>query len=315
TEDMQKERPVVDGEFQRGESDPGFQLWIEVQKKCWGDNFTRKNPIGDHDIINTATPEKMMIIKDKYYFPNNSILVICGDVNRENAFKMAENVFGDWEKSDFNPFQKYAIPEFKPLKEALYFIKESSIAQTPYMMLQWHGPDYRNDSANTIIADVFSTALGLNSSKWQQALLDKGLATYAGLNYSTNKYVGPIQLFVVPNPEKMKELYQEMMNQLKYMGHPGYFTQEQLATAKEILLRNKIRNTEKPSSLPSQLTYQWCSTSLDYFTNYTESCLNVTMEDLEKFAQKYISEKYYVAGLIINPEMNKQMNPGEYFKK
>src|SRR3954453_1195058 len=27
-EDMQKERPVVDGEFQRGESDPGFQLWI-----------------------------------------------------------------------------------------------------------------------------------------------------------------------------------------------------------------------------------------------------------------------------------------------
>ena len=27
-EDMQKERPVVDGEFQRGESDPGFQLWM-----------------------------------------------------------------------------------------------------------------------------------------------------------------------------------------------------------------------------------------------------------------------------------------------
>lgn len=57
-EDMQKERPVVDGEFQRGESDPGFQLWIETNKKVWGDLFTRKNPIGDHEIINTATPEK-----------------------------------------------------------------------------------------------------------------------------------------------------------------------------------------------------------------------------------------------------------------
>jgi zinc protease len=73
-EDMQKERPVVDGEFQRGESDPGFQLWIDVAKRTWGENFTRKNPIGDHDVINTASPEKMMIIKDKYYFPNNSIL-------------------------------------------------------------------------------------------------------------------------------------------------------------------------------------------------------------------------------------------------
>ena len=86
TEDMQKERPVVDGEFQRAESDPGFQLWLEVQKRCWGELVTRKNPIGVHEVINTATPEKMMIIKDKYYFPNNSLLVICGDVQHEVNF-------------------------------------------------------------------------------------------------------------------------------------------------------------------------------------------------------------------------------------
>ena len=47
TEDMQKERPVVDGEFQRGESDPGFQLWIDVGKRTWGELFTRKNALGD----------------------------------------------------------------------------------------------------------------------------------------------------------------------------------------------------------------------------------------------------------------------------
>src|SRR5690242_11593489 len=64
-EDMQKERPLVDSEFQRDESDPGIQLWIAVNKKVWGDNFTRKNAIGDHDVINTATPEQMMIIKAK----------------------------------------------------------------------------------------------------------------------------------------------------------------------------------------------------------------------------------------------------------
>ncbi|HVF80350.1 MAG TPA: insulinase family protein, partial [Flavisolibacter sp.] len=35
-EDMQKERPVVDGEFQRAESDPGFQLYYEMGKRVWG---------------------------------------------------------------------------------------------------------------------------------------------------------------------------------------------------------------------------------------------------------------------------------------
>src|SRR6476469_7997750 len=101
TEDMQKERPVVDGEFQRAESDPGFQLWFEGHKKLWGDLITRKNPIDDHNIINTATPEKMMIIKNKYYHPNNSILVICGDVKHEETFAGAEKIFGDWPSSGF----------------------------------------------------------------------------------------------------------------------------------------------------------------------------------------------------------------------
>ncbi len=214
-EDMQKERPVVDGEFQRAESDPGFQLFYEAGKRLWGENFTRKNPIGDHEIINTATPEKMMIIKDKYYYPNNSILVIAGDVKHEQAFENAKSIFGDWTKSDFNPHEKYPIPDFQPLTKTEYFIKESSIAQTPYILVSWHGPEYRKDSASTLYADLFSTALNLNSSKWKQALVDKGLAAYVNFSYSTNRYVGPISLILVPNPAKMKECYTEAMNQVK----------------------------------------------------------------------------------------------------
>jgi zinc protease len=313
TEDMQKERPVVDGEFQRAESDPGFQLWIEVQKRCWGELFTRKNPIGEHDVINTATPEKMMIIKDKYYYPNNSILVICGDVNHNESFALAEKVFGDWASSGFDPHAKFPIPDFIPLNKTSSFIKESSIAQTPYEMFQWHGPDFRNDSAGTIIADVFSGVLGLNSSKWQQALIDKGLATFASLSYSTNKYVGPISIFAIPNPVKLKECNQELMNQISHFGDVDYFTDEQLATAKEIILRNKIRSTEKPSSLPSQLTYWWCSTSLDFLTDYTDAMLKVTRKELQQYAQKYLVNKPFVAGMILNEEMNKQLKPGEYF--
>jgi len=314
SEDMQKERPVVDGEFQRGESDPGFQLWIESQKKLWGENFTRKNPIGEHDVINTATPEKMMIIKDKYYHPNNSILIIAGDVKHEDVFKLANDIYGDWKNSGFDPHEKYPIPDFKPLAKNDFFIKESSIAQTPYIMINWHGPEYRKDSAATLAADIFSTALGLNSSKWQQALIDKGLATYAGVGYQTNKYVGPIEIFVLPTPAKMKECYAEVMNQVSQWTDPNYITEDQLETAKQIFLRNEIRRNEKPSSLASNLSFWWASTSLDYFTDYVPGLMKVTRQDIANYAAKYIKGKPFVAGMIINAEMNKQLNPGEYFK-
>src|SRR5450432_1821251 len=249
TEDMQKERPVVDGEFQRAESDPGFQIYFECQKRLWGDNFTRKNSIGDHNIINTATPEKMMIIKGKYYHPNNSMLVIAGDVHHQEAFQLAKDIYGDWPNSGFVPQEKYPIPEFEPLKSTQYFIKESSVARTPYSMYWWQGPDFRNDSAGTIVADVFSTILGMNSSKWQQALIDKGLATVAQVSYTTSRYVGPISIFVVPNPNKLKECNAEILNQIKMWAQDDYITDEQLSDAKQIMRRNDIRAKEKPSQL------------------------------------------------------------------
>lgn len=313
TEDMQKERPVVDGEFQRAESNPAFLLNHESDKYLWGDLITRKNPIGIHEIINTATPEKMMIIKDKYYYPNNSLLTICGDINHEQAFKEAEAIFGNWAKSDFDPLVKYPIPPFPPVAKSVAFVKESSLARAPIMQFSWQGPSYLTDSASTVAADVFSTIVGLNSSKMTQALIDKGLASSINGSYLTSRYTGEISFFVVPNPNKLKECYDEIMNQFSQIGRADYYTDEQLADAKAILLRNDSWAKEKPSSLPSQLSYQWCSTSLNFYTDLTQNYQKVTRADIKKYVDTYISGKPMVSGIILKPEVNKQYNVASFF--
>lgn len=312
-EDMQKERPVVDGEFQRNESSPGFQLYYDVNKHLWGDLITRKMPIGIHEVINSATPEKMMIIKNKYYFPNNSLLTICGDIKHEDGFKKAEEIFGDWQSSGFNPHEKYPIPAFKPLDKSVAFVKEMSIARTPMMMIDWQGPAYMTDSASTVAADVFSTIVGLNSSKLQQALVDKGLASSVSFSYNTSHYIGPVQLFVIPNPTKLKECYDEINNQMSIWGKADYYTDEQLADAKAILLRDHSRSMEKPSSIPSQLSYQWCSTSLNYYTDLTDNYQKVTRADITKYMNTYVVGKPMVAGIILTPEASKAANVQSFF--
>ncbi len=314
TEDMQKERPVVDGEFQRAESDPLYVLYFACQKKLWGNLFTRKNGIGIHEIINTATPEKMMVIKNKYYFPNNSILVVCGDVKHEEVIAKTKNIFGSWESSGFDPMIKYPIPEFLPLISTDYFVMESPLAQTPIVMYWWHGPDTRNDSASTIAAKVFQTILGMNSSKWQQALIDKGLASTADIDYDVERYVGPIDINMRPNPDKLQVCNAEVLNQIKQWGNDDYFSDEQLKDAKEIMRRNAIRQREEPSAQASIVTAAWCSSSLDYMTDYEKNCQKVTRADIQRFIAKYITGKPYVAGMIINSEMNKELKASENFK-
>ncbi|RYY17547.1 MAG: insulinase family protein, partial [Chitinophagaceae bacterium] len=184
----------------------------------------------------------------------------------------------------------------------------------PILLMSWHGPDTRNDSVNSIVADVFSGILAQNASKWQQALIDKGLATQATVLYSTNKYVGPIEINVLPNPTKLKECVEEVNRQIAMMGNEDYFTDEQLETAKQTIRRNNVRQSEKPSWIPHLVTYWWCSGSLDYYFNYVNACGDVNKTQLADYANKYLVNKPHVAGLVINKEMNESIKPSTFFK-
>ena len=81
------------GEYDRNESSPFFRLEEAMGKKLWTTEWSRKNVIGDRKVISTTTPEKMRYIRDLYYVPNNSVLIITGDVNPAAAFALAEKIF------------------------------------------------------------------------------------------------------------------------------------------------------------------------------------------------------------------------------
>lgn len=306
-EEMIKENPVVDGEFQRNESNPVFYLLQDSEHKMWGDLFSRKNVIGDHDVILNATPEKMKTIQNRYYYPNNSILVVAGNVNHKDVFEKVKNIYGSWKPSDFNIFEKYPIPEIKPLEKTAYFTTLNENASTPIVLMGWHGPDTRNDISATYAADVFSYILSQKSSQLQQEMVDSGLAFQINLGYSTNKYVGPIQLFLVPNPAKIKEAMSKLEDQINMWDSDNYFTDEQLETAKTLLAIQDAYGKEQTSQYLHTVTYWWASASIDYYTNYIDNLKKVTREDIKKYVQTYIKDKPKVVGLLLSPEMKEQM--------
>ena len=61
------------------------------------------------------------------------------------------------------------------------------------------------------------------------------------------------------------------------------------------------------------MTNNWCSTSLEYYTDLTSNYQKVTEADIRRYIDKYITGKPFVAGIIINEEMNKKYNPAAYF--
>jgi zinc protease len=309
-EEMKKENPVVDGEFQRAESNPFWPLVDKFNHKMWGDLYSRKNPIGDHQIILNCTTEKMNVIKDKYYYPNNSLLLIAGAVKNDVVLQKVKEIFSDWKASDFDPFQKWPIPEFKPLNTAdtLSFIVTSPNARVPYLQIGWMGPDTRNDMKSTIVADVFSYILTQKNSTFQKMLVDSGYALNVGINYQTSKYVGPIQLFMVPNPAKFNGAFKVLQQQMNQFDADNYFTDEQIKTAKIKLANGEKYSSEVTSQFVHTLSFWWASASFGYYFNYLDEINKITRQDLKDYVRKYIKDKPCVKGLLLNTDQQKKLN-------
>lgn len=310
-EEMKKENVVVDGEFQRGESNPVFYLGQELNYKMWGDHYCRKNPIGDHFIIQTATPEKMKVIQNKFYFPNNSLLCIAGDVNHEEVFALAEEIYGDWAPTTTDIFKRWPIPEMYPMVGQNNFLVVNENAKAPIIAGGMHGPDTKSDLKSTYAADVFSFILSQTNSKLQKALVESGLAFQVNMGYQTCKYTGPIQLFMVPNPAKIKEAVKVLQDQMAMWDNDDYFTDEQLETAKSQLEISDGFGKEKTSNYIHTVTFWWASASIDYYTNYVDNLKKVSRQDIKDYVRKYIKDQPSAWGLLISPEMKESLKVDE----
>lgn len=311
--EMEQENVVVDGEFQMQESNPEYALSNAMDHHMWGNLYSRKNSIGDHKVIRSATPDMMDSIKNKYYFPNNSLLTVAGNVKHDDVFSEVAGIYGSWKPSGFDPFKKWPIPEFKPLAKTDYFIVESKLSQVPLILLEWQGPDTRNDVNATYAADVFSYDLNQNSSKLKKALVQSGLALDVSINYLTLSHVGPITLFIVPNPSKIKECMAEVKRQLQLMDNDDYLTDEQIETAKRKLEIIATQEQEVTSDFVQVMSFWWASSSINYFNTYQDHLQGIKRADLQAYVRKYLKNRPYCAGMLISPELKAQLAPQDFF--
>jgi hypothetical protein len=90
-EELVRERPVVLGEYDRAESDPFFHFGRAIDTLLWSPEYwSRKNLIGDREVLSTTPPEKMRTIQERFYVPNNTALILSGDIGRRRPVCRAD---------------------------------------------------------------------------------------------------------------------------------------------------------------------------------------------------------------------------------
>jgi zinc protease len=304
--EFEREREVVIGEIDRNESNPFYYLNLEMINRLFYEYPSRKNPLGNRQTVSSATTDMMRLIQSRYYVPNNSALVVTGDVQTEEVNKLAEQLFGDWPRREKDPFVEFPMVEHPPLAKS-----QAAIVQQPVknvlINIGWHGPSIGKDNPGSYAADVFSFILTQPSSRFQHNLVDTGIVSGVTIGYLTQRNVGPIQIIAQTTPDKAHQAIKAIYNEIAHFNDKDYFTDEQLESAKALLEADDLYSREKLSEYAHTLSFWWSSTGLDYFRTYLPNLRRTSRADISRYITTYIQAKPHVGLALISAEAQQQV--------
>ena len=296
--ELAQEKEVVLGEYDRNEASPGFEIMQKLSAALYPGNASRKNTIGNRDVLRRVTPEKMRFIQNRYYVPNNMALIVTGDINPTQIFAYADSVLGNWTRGA-DPFQTDPVPPIPALTGPSAIISQADVGAVT-VLIQWQGPSVRKDRISTYAADVLSDALNTKGSRFQRLLTDSGLWTAIGVNYYTLDQVGPITISGQTTPERLKEALAVLWQEIAKLDDPGYYSVNELEAVKAQRGTDNQFGIEKTSELTHTIGFWWAVADLDYFMGYVDNMARQTPADLQRYAARFIVGKPSVTGVLIS---------------
>lgn len=304
-DEFERERQVVIGEIDRNESEPGYYLNKEMNDRLFSKYTSRKQPLGNRQTVSTATTAMMRLIQGRYYVPNNSALVITGDVQTAEVYKEAQELFGDWPRREKDPFVEFPLVEHPPLQKS-----EANIIKQPVtnvlIEIGWQGPSIGKDDAATYAADTFSFIMQQPDSRFQRNLVDTGLVNGVAIGYYTQRNVGPINVVFQTTPDKAKAALKAVYSEISHFNDKDYYTDDQLESAKGLLEADDLYSREKFDEYAKTLGFWWSSTGIDYFRGYLANLRRTSRGDISRYLTTYIQGKPHVGLALISEQAQQQ---------
>lgn len=197
---FEKERQVVLEERKmRYENSPGGKLWLSLMQNLFEGTPYGGSVIGDVKDLKSLNRDQVMDFFNKFYRPDNAIIVVSGDVDADRIFEEVKDKYGHMEPSS---------PEIKAYKETrndpkLYAHKGrygrsvNLYASNPTPMFMLGYPGYKIGEREGFVIDILGSILGEGESgylhqnlvKSKRPILNSVTAGHYSLRYNGAFYI------------------------------------------------------------------------------------------------------------------------------
>lgn len=281
----------------RTESQPVGRLLEEFLAVAYTAHPYGRPVVGWNSDITATTMEDAREFYETYYVPSNITIGIAGDVDPENIKELAQKYFGDMETAPEPPPVYTKEPEQRGKRE--FTIQGQA---QPFLLMGYHTvpeghPDF---NALQLLGSVLS---GGRTSVLYKRMVDEqktALAVQAFNGFPGTKDAGMFITFAVPNRGfGVDTLKTTILNEIEDIKE-GEIDADALDRARTNARANLIRGLDSNTGIAQALAAAEAQQGdwRNLFTNL-EDMQDVTVDDLQRVAKKYLTEDNLTIGAIV----------------
>ena len=264
--------------------------------------FGKESPwvrISQPQTIKAVTRKDLVDFHARYYHPNNMMIGITGDIQRDQALELVEKFFGDWpiKKVDFPAVARINPNDIKP---GAYIIPRPVPQST---VLIGHFGYKRLDPAQlplTLFNELFGIG-GFSSRLMREVRSNRGLAysTYGYISKGTD--LGEFIMSAETKASSTEEAAKVMIDELRKVV-TGPITEEELKLARESEINRFVFNFESPAEIVSlRMDLDFFGYPSDWLQTYVERLRKITTSDVLAAAQKFLHPDKMIVLVVGDP--------------
>ncbi|RXK14656.1 peptidase M16 [Halarcobacter mediterraneus] len=300
-EEFQPERDVVAEERRwRTDNNPMGYLQYRLFNNAYIYHPYHWTPIGFTQDIKNWTIEDIRDFHSTYYQPKNAVIVVAGDISKEEVFKASEKYFAKIANKKEIPQTIHTIEPEQDGEKNITIYKDSEVEM---LAVAYHIPNYehKDQVALSALSELLSSG---KSSYLQKILVDEKRMVNSVYAYNLELTDPGLFLFVAVCNEgiKAKDVKSEFDKIIKNIKN-GKITKKEVEKIKINTKADFIFSLENSSSVASLYGNYFVRGNIKPLFEYEKNIEKLKKEDIGKVAKKYLNKKNSTT-VILKKEKN-----------
>ena len=318
-QEYDRERSVIQREFEMGQGEPGRILWKLTQQARYSENHPARHPtIGYLDEFLKITRDEIYAFYKRMYVPNNMVFVVVGDIDK---YQVVDQIASIWQSQEPGILPSISFPQDSPLPGPRDFAGTADI-ESPRLRLAWPGTrlaqegDYALDLLGSILGQGESSRLVRTVRDTQRQV---NTITAYNLSFPWGEGFVGIDAEVADasaqsegrptlhaDQEKRIELAKStILEQIDRIRQHGV-TEDELARAKRRAMASVIYNAQSAQSLANRFASDLIGMKdPDYMMRYAEVIQGVTAQQVHRAAKRFLDPSRLITIKLL------PLSPGE----